>query len=132
MFMSCIGTFRSVVEGKKISMYIGSLLMSYKSIMDLTNENIKCYELISIYCVQWLIWSAKFPLLGLIMKYKKWRVCWIKNSESPPTQVQVVSSWTLMYCSWPITFITISKYIEYVYWGNPVYTMLSWTRQHCS
>ena len=52
MLMSCIGTFSSFVEGKEGKYVFGSILMSYESVMDLTTENIKFYELISIYCVQ--------------------------------------------------------------------------------
>jgi len=51
MFMSCVKTFSSVVEGKEDKYVFGSLLMSYKSVIDLTNEKIKFYELISIHYV---------------------------------------------------------------------------------
>jgi len=55
------------------------------------------------------MWSVKLPLLGLITKYKKWEVYWIKNSENWATRVQVVPSCMFMYLSWPLTAISHSK-----------------------
>ena len=102
MFVNCIRTFGSVV-GRKKDDY---------AIWELNGGNIKIYKLISMYFVQWLIWLMKLPLMDLLMKYLKCGVDRIKNSENWATQVQVMSSWTLMYLFWPLTFINYLK----MYW----------------
>jgi len=76
---------------------------------ELLNGNIVFYELISIYCVQLLMWSVTFAFIGLSNAYEKWGVYWIKHSENLTTQVQVMPSWTPMYFSWPLTFINRFK-----------------------
>jgi len=46
--------------------------MSYASIVDFYKGTTELYELISINHVEWLMWSVKLLLLGLLMKYGKW------------------------------------------------------------
>ena len=71
--------------------------------------NIKFYELIAIYCVQWLIWSVKMPLIDSTMKYQKRAMYLNKIGENWATSVQVMSHWTLICLPWPITFIVHFK-----------------------
>jgi len=57
-----MGLLAQLWREKKSSTHFGSLLMSCESIMNLTKENTKFYELINAYCVQWLFsgWKIIF------------------------------------------------------------------------
>jgi len=115
MFMCCSQTFDSVVGRKQANYVIWELIYEFCICYELCKWNIKFCELISIYWVQWLMLSVKMALLGSIMKCGKWGVYWIKNSENWSTQVQVTSHWTLICLPWPLTLLSISKYIKCVY-----------------
>jgi len=55
---------------KKTRMCLGSLFTSYEINYEFYKENTKFSELISFYCLQWLIWSEKTVFTRHFMKYK--------------------------------------------------------------
>jgi len=122
--MNCIRTFDSIVGRKEDENVIRELTYELCISYGLYKENTKSNELVGVDCVQWLIWSAELPSLSWIMKYEKWGVCWTKNNKNWVTQVQVMPSWTLMYLSWPLTFINCFK----VYWIRV--KPIKWTHCH--
>ena len=129
MVMYCSGTFHSIM-GRKLAKYvIWELIYELCICYELYKENIRFYELTSIYWVQWLMWSVKVPLLGLIMKYGMWGVYWIKNNKNLVIQVQVMVYWTLTYFFWPFIFIIHIQSISNVYTTPTqwIHCHLKWT-----
>jgi len=112
MSVSDIRTFSSIMGRKETKYVIWEPIYELCIICELYKENTKSNEFVGICCVQWLIKSFRLSLMDSIMKYQKWLVYLIKNSENFTTQVQVTSYWTLMWLPWPPTFIIHFK----VYW----------------
>jgi len=79
MFMSCIGTFGSIVERKEDENVIWELIYELHISYELCKENTKSNELIGIYCVQCLMWSTKLPFIGL--DYEVWEVNSVLNQK---------------------------------------------------
>jgi len=119
MFMCFSGIFDSIVVKKQAKYVIWELIYELCICYELYNGNMKFCELVNTYWVQWLMWSVKVALLGLIMTYREWWVYWVKNNENSATQVQVIPSWMFMFASWPLTFINRSQvYLNGVF-GQP-------------
>ena len=83
MFMWCSGTFDSVVARKQAKYVTWELIYEFCICYELYKRNIKLYELISIYWVQWLMCSVKVALLGLdnqvwevgsVLNQKQWEL----------------------------------------------------------
>jgi len=74
IFMNCIATFSSNVGIKNDEYVTWELIYELWISYELYNEKTKSNELVGIYCAQWLMSSAKFPILDLIMDYEKWGV----------------------------------------------------------
>ena len=105
MSVSDIRTFSSIMGRKETKYVIWEPIYELCIICELYKENTKSNVLLNIYCMQWIIWSVKLPLMDLLMKYLECEVYSIKNGENWATQVQVMPSWTFMYLSWPLTFV---------------------------
>jgi len=81
MFMSYIGPLSSIVGRKEDKYVIWELIYELCISYGPYKETIKFYELLTICCVQRLMWSAKLPLMGLWMKSEVGRLLNQKHWE---------------------------------------------------
>jgi len=89
MLMNCIGTFGCIVGRKEDENVICELAYELCINYELYTGNIKFYELISIYCVSWLMWSTRFAFFGFgntvwevrgVLNQKEWELGQLSES----------------------------------------------------